>query len=51
MPCLRKLIIFSLGIYAGIYATQHYEVPKVESPKQLYEQAKVYISSKKKPDE
>ncbi len=51
MPCLRTLITFSLGIYAGIYTTQNYEVPKVGSPKELYAHVKDYINSKKKVDE
>ncbi len=51
MPFVRTLITFSLGIYAGIYTSQNYEVPKVESPKQLYGQMKAYINSKKNPDE
>ncbi len=51
MPCFRTLITFSLGIYAGIYTSQTYEVPKVGSPKELYAQMKEYINSKKKPDE
>ncbi len=51
MPCLRTLITFSLGIYAGMYTTQNYEVPKVGSPKELYARVKDYINSKKKVDE
>jgi hypothetical protein len=45
------LITFSLGIYAGIYTTQNYEVPKIGSPRNLYERAKEYIASKKKSSE
>jgi hypothetical protein len=50
MPFLRTLITFSLGVYAGMYTNQHYEVPKVESPCSLYERAKQYITLKKKSD-
>lgn len=48
MPLLRTLITFSLGIYAGIYTTQNYDVPKVESPSEFYERMKTYINAKKK---
>ena len=48
MTLLRTLITFSLGIYAGMYTSQNYEVPKVESPKQLYERLTEYISNYKK---
>jgi hypothetical protein len=48
MPCLRTLITFALGIYAGLYTNQNYEVPKVQSPKELYGRAKAYMDLKKK---
>jgi hypothetical protein len=51
MPFLRTLVTFSLGIYAGMYTTQNYEVPKVESPKEYYQRVKAYITLKKKPSE
>ncbi|CAF1553574.1 unnamed protein product [Adineta steineri] len=45
MALLRTLITFSAGVYAGIYASQNYEVPKAESPKQLYERLAAYLSA------
>lgn len=48
MALLRSLITFSLGAYAGMYASQNYEVPKVQSPKQLYERLAAYLSSHEK---
>jgi hypothetical protein len=50
MTFFRTLITFSLGVYAGVYTSQNYEVPKAESPKQLYEHFVAYLStySKKK---
>ncbi|CAF2736251.1 unnamed protein product [Rotaria sp. Silwood2] len=51
MPFLRTFITFSLGVYAGMYTNQNYEVPKVESPKDLYERAKTYVTLKKKSHE
>jgi hypothetical protein len=51
MPLLRTLITFSLGVYAGMYTNQNYEIPKIQSPKEFYERTKEYISLKKKPNE
>jgi hypothetical protein len=34
-----------------MYTNQNYEVPKVQSPKELYERAKAYIALKKKTNE
>ena len=51
MPFLRTLITFSLGVYAGIYTTQNYEVPKVETPKGIYQRVKESIELKKKSSE
>ncbi len=51
MCFLRTIIVFSIGVYAGLYTKQHYEVPKVDSPKELYERGKTYIELKKKSDE
>jgi len=48
MTFFRTLITFSLGVYAGMYTTQNYEVPKVESPKELYERLLGYLSAYKK---
>jgi hypothetical protein len=48
MTFLRTLITFSLGAYAGMYTSQNYEVPKVESPKELYERVVAYVSTHKK---
>ena len=48
MTLLRSLVTFSLGVYTGMYTSQNYEVPKVESPKQLYDRLMAYISDYKK---
>ena len=51
MSFFRTLITFSVGVYTGLYASQNYEVPKVDSPKQLYERAVAYLSSYQKKDD
>lgn len=48
MGFFRTLISFSLGAYSGLYVSQNYEVPKVDSPKDLYERLMAYLSSHKK---
>lgn len=51
MTLFRTLITFSIGVYTGLFASQNYEVPKVESPKQLYERAVAYVTSHQKKDD
>lgn len=51
MSFFRTLLTFSLGVYAGMYTTQNYEVPKVDSPKELYERLVEYLSTYKKKDD
>ena len=51
MTFIRTMLTFSVGVYTGLYASQNYEVPKVESPKQLYERLVSYISTYKKKDD
>ncbi|UJR26933.1 hypothetical protein I4U23_008241 [Adineta vaga] len=48
MTFFRTLITFSLGVYAGVYTSQNYEVPKVQSPKELYERLAAYLTSHEK---
>ena len=51
MSFFRTLITFSIGVYTGLYTSQNYEVPKVDSPKQLYERGLAYISTHQKKDD
>jgi len=51
MAFFRTLLTFSAGVYAGIYASQNYEVPKVGSPKELFQQLSDYLSKYKKTGE
>ncbi|CAM4922044.1 unnamed protein product [Rotaria socialis] len=43
MSFLRMLFTFSLGVYTGIYTKQNYDVPKIDSPKELYEHVICFI--------
>lgn len=43
MGFFKGLIIFSTGVYSGIYASQHYTIPPVDDPKQLFEKLQEYL--------
>lgn len=43
MGLLRGLLVFSVGVYAGIYVTQNYKVPQVDKPEELMERAKTWF--------
>jgi hypothetical protein len=44
---MRRFFHFSLGIIAGIYISQNYEVPTIESPSKMWEKFKVFMDTKK----
>lgn len=43
-------LTFGAGMYAGIYVTQNYEVPRVDEPSRLWEKVKDWAESHKKKD-
>lgn len=43
-------LTFGAGVYAGIYITQNYEVPRVDEPSKLWEKVKEWAESHKKKD-
>lgn len=43
-------VTFGVGVYAGIYITQNYEVPRVDEPSKLWEKVKEWAESHKKKD-
>lgn len=45
---LRFLISLSIGIYAGIYIAQNYEVPRVDEPAKLYQRVLQFLDENKK---
>lgn len=44
----RGFLSFLVGVYAGMYASQNYEVPPVDSPAQLLQKLKEYAEKYKK---
>ena len=44
---VRRFFHFSLGIIAGIYISQNYEVPKIESPSKMWNKLKAFLVTKK----
>lgn len=43
-------LTFGAGVYAGIYITQNYDVPRVDEPAKLWEKVKDWADSHKKKD-
>lgn len=48
---LKTILSFSLGMYTGTYMAQNYhDMPKVESPAELFERAKKFIQDPQMPE-
>ncbi|XP_011068383.1 PREDICTED: uncharacterized protein LOC105154503 [Acromyrmex echinatior] len=41
-------ISLSIGVYAGIYIAQNYEVPRVDEPSKLYQRVLQFLEENKK---
>ncbi|CAG9832860.1 unnamed protein product [Diabrotica balteata] len=44
----RGFVSFLIGLYAGIYLSQNYDVPKVDDPTALYDKIKEFADSHRK---
>ncbi|CAH1730860.1 unnamed protein product [Aphis gossypii] len=49
MGMLSSLVSFGLGVYAGLYAAQNYEVAKVDEPGVIIDKMKKYLDEIMKP--
>ncbi|XP_025989644.1 uncharacterized protein LOC105204856 [Solenopsis invicta] len=45
---IRFLVSLSIGVYAGIYIAQNYEVPRVDEPAKLYQRVLDFLEENKK---
>ncbi|XP_012523045.1 short transmembrane mitochondrial protein 1 [Monomorium pharaonis] len=45
---LRFLVTLGIGVYAGIYIAQNYEVPRVDEPAKLYQRVVDFLEENKK---
>lgn len=43
-------LTFGAGVYAGIYITQNYDVPRVDEPSKLWEKVKDWAETHRKKD-
>lgn len=41
---VKFLITLSIGVYAGIYLDQNYNIPKVDDPKELFKKCKTWFN-------
>lgn len=46
----RGMLTFSIGLYAGIYLAQNYDVPKVDEPEKLLQRIKDFADRHRKSD-
>ena len=51
MGALKSLVYFAAGFYGGVYATQNYNVPKLDDPQNLLQQLQEYLKEFEKPKE
>jgi hypothetical protein len=48
---IKFLLTFGAGLYAGVYLSQNYEVPRVDDPQALWAKIKSYAEEhRKSPD-
>ncbi|KAJ8918432.1 hypothetical protein NQ315_008129 [Exocentrus adspersus] len=45
---LGKVLSFIVGLYAGIYISQNYDIPRVDDPSALYEKIKDFANKHRK---
>lgn len=45
---LKFLISLSIGVYAGVYIAQNYEVPRVDEPSKIYQRILQFLEENKK---
>ncbi|VEN64571.1 unnamed protein product [Callosobruchus maculatus] len=45
---VRGFFSFLLGMYAGVYIAQNYDIPRVDEPTALYEKIKDFADKHKK---
>lgn len=48
MGFFGKIVIFSAGIYTGIYTSQHYELSELDSPQEILSKLKDYLKQYEK---
>ncbi|XP_077543262.1 uncharacterized protein LOC144155594 [Haemaphysalis longicornis] len=50
MPLCNKpqCVSFGAGVYAGIYAAQNYQVPRVDEPQELWRKVKDFADQYRK---
>lgn len=48
MAIFRTLFTFGLGVYAGLYAAQNYDVPRADDPSALLKKLTDYLEQFKK---
>jgi hypothetical protein len=50
MGIVKGLLLIAIGAYAGIYACQNYDVPRVDDPQNLLKKVQDYLKQYEKQD-
>ena len=50
MGLIKGLVIFAAGAYTGIYACQHYNVPPMDEPKEIWKKIQEFLKEHEKPE-
>lgn len=45
---LKFIVSFGAGVYAGLYAAQNYQVPRVDEPQELWRKMKDFADQYRK---
>ena len=48
MGLFKAVLIFGTGVYTGIYASQNYEIEKLDSPKAIFKSIQDYLKQYEK---
>jgi hypothetical protein len=48
MGAFRGLILLAIGAYAGVYAAQNYDVPRVDDPQNILKKIQDYLKQYEK---
>lgn len=48
MALIRMFLSLAVGVYAGIYIDQNYQVPRVDEPKEIWKKFRDFVEQYKK---
>ena len=49
MGVFKGIFLIALGAYAGVYASQNYDIPKIDDPQNILKKVQDYLKQFEKP--